>query len=321
MSVKQIVVTGAYGFIGCNLVKGLNKEGFDQIIIVDDFSIAEKKTNLDGLRYTAKIERTLFPEWLTEHHEDIAFIFHLGARTDTTEFNFRILDSLNLSYSKALFEIATVYDIPILYASSAATYGMGENGFIDDENNISQLQPLNPYGVSKQLFDMYVLAQKNTPTHWWGLKFFNVYGEHEAHKKRMASVVFHAYQQIKKEGNIRLFESHNPDYANGEQLRDFIYVKDIVAICLFIFKNHIPNGIYNAGTGKARAFNDLAVAVFSALSLPEAISYIPTPIDIRDKYQYFTEADMTKLITAGYDTPFTSLEEGVKQYISFLENA
>ncbi len=312
----MIVVTGAAGFIASNLALALNKAGFNNLILVDEFETPNKISNYSTIRHAKKIDRNLFLEWFTDNAEEVEFVFHLGARTDTTEFNFRVLDSLNLSYSKAIWEICTMKQIPLLYASSAATYGLGENGFNDDESLISSLKPLNAYGVSKQLFDVYVLEQKEHPPFWAGLKFFNVYGFGEAHKGRMASVVYHAFQQIKETGKLKLFQSHNPDFKDGEQLRDFIFVDDIIRICFFFFKHQKHNGIYNAGTGKARSFNDLGKVVFTAMNLPANIEYKPTPEDIRDKYQYFTEAKMEKLRNIGFENSFTSLEEGVEQYIS-----
>jgi ADP-L-glycero-D-manno-heptose 6-epimerase len=321
----MIVVTGALGFIGCNLARQLNQQGYNNLILVDDFSKTEKLANISDIQFSQRIERDVFTDWLIETEEQIALIFHLGARTDTTEFNFRILDSLNLAYSKALWEICTVKEIPFIYASSAATYGMGESGFDDDHTKINQLKPLNPYGVSKQLFDEFALKENNSPPHWIGLKFFNVYGPFEFHKKRMASVVFHSYNQIKESGKLKLFKSHKPEYADGEQLRDFVYVADVVDVCLFLFDKitqhtAIENGIYNLGSGKARSFNDLAKAVFTAMKVEPSIEYIPTPEDIRDKYQYFTEAKMKKLKQVGFTQSFKTLEEGVTNYVAFLQN-
>ncbi len=320
----MIVVTGALGFIACNLAMALNENGHDELILVDDFSKTEKLPNLSTVRFSKKIARDQFTDWLIETEESIEIIFHLGARTDTTEFNFRVLDSLNLAYTKALWEICTVKKIPIVYASSAATYGLGESGFDDDHSKINQLKPLNPYGVSKQLFDEFALKEKNAPPHWVGLKFFNVYGPFEFHKKRMASVIFHAYNQIKESGKLKLFKSHRPDYEDGGQLRDFVYVTDVVAVCLFLIDritqhNGFENGIYNLGSGKARSFNDLADTVFEAMKAIPNIEYIPIPEDIRDKYQYFTEAKMDKLIAAGFTQPFKTLEEGIATYIAFLQ--
>ena len=229
-----------------------------------------------------------------------------------------ILNELNLHYSETLWQICTEKELPLLYASSAATYGIGDNGFDDDESYIKDLKPLNPYGESKQLFDLYVLKQKEHPSYWAGLKFFNVYGPFESHKDRMASVVFHAYKQITETGKVKLFQSHRPDYKDGEQLRDFIYVDDVIDVCLFFYKNRPQPGIYNVGTRRARTFNDLVKALFAALKLPPQIEYIPIPQDIRDKYQYFTEAKMDKLFSEGYPKNFISVEKGVEKYANFL---
>jgi len=323
---KNIVVTGAAGFIGSNLVKKLNQQQFQNLILVDKFDNPLKNRNLENTQSIQKIDRDQFIDWLTENSEEVSFIFHLGARTDTAEFNFRVLDSLNLSYSKALWEVCTVKQIPLVYASSAATYGVGEKGFSDDLNLIKDLKPLNPYGLSKHLFDLFVLEQKTTPPFWAGLKFFNVYGPHEFHKNRMASVVFHAYKQIKETGGVRLFKSNRPEYKDGEQLRDFICVDDITDICLFFLQKFeagqvstTAGDIYNAGTGRARTFNDLVAPIFNTLGMPVKVEYIPIPKDIEDKYQYFTEAKMNKLLTAGYKKPFISIEEGVENYVQFLK--
>ena len=323
---KNIVVTGAAGFIGSNLVKKLNQQQFKNLILVDKFDNPVKNKNLENTQFTQKIDRDQFIEWLTENSDEVSFIFHLGARTDTAEFNFRVLDSLNLSYSKSLWEVCTVKQIPLVYASSAATYGVAEKGFSDDLSLIKDLKPLNPYGLSKHLFDLFVLEQKTTPPFWAGLKFFNVYGPYEFHKNRMASVVFHAYKQIKETGGVKLFKSNRPQYKDGEQLRDFIYVDDITDICLFFMQKFetsegstATGDIYNVGTGKARTFNDLVAPIFTALGIPPKIEYISIPTDIEDKYQYFTEAKMDKLLTVGFQKPFISIEEGVKSYVEFLK--
>jgi ADP-L-glycero-D-manno-heptose 6-epimerase len=322
----QIIVTGAAGFIASNLVRKLNLLGLNNLVLVDRFDNPLKEENLKGCSYTHKIDRDVFFEWFPEHAYEVGFVFHLGARTDTSEFNFRVLDSLNLSYSKFVWEICTAKNIPLVYASSAATYGMGENGFNDDHSLIKSLKPLNPYGLSKHLFDLFVLEQKNLPPFYAGLKFFNVYGPHESHKGRMASVVFHAYNQIKETGKLKLFQSHHTDFKDGEQLRDFIHVDDVVSILLYFFKRVIDseknpateNGIYNVGTGKAETFNALAQAVFDAMKLPQAIDYVPTPVDIRDKYQYYTEANIEKLLQGGYNKKFIDLREGIEKYVSYL---
>ena len=313
-----IVVTGASGFIGSCLVEFLNNKGLTDLILVDDFSQERKVKNLENISFTAKIDRDLFIHDI--HRHSIDFIFHLGARTDTTEFDSSIFDRLNLNYSKTLWNFACEKKIPFLYASSAATYGNGEFGF-DDDKAINQLSPLNPYGQSKQDFDLWVNQQNIKPPFWVGLKFFNVFGPNEYHKGRMASVVLHAFNQIRKNGSLNLFQSHNSNYKDGEQMRDFIYIKDLLNLMWFWYENQKDSGIYNAGSGEARTFNDLALAIFTALGLEPKISYIPTPEDIRDKYQYFTKASMKKTMEAGYQTPFHSLENAVNDYVNrYLKN-
>ncbi|MCP4309785.1 MAG: ADP-glyceromanno-heptose 6-epimerase [Bacteroidetes bacterium] len=312
----MIVVTGAAGFIGSNLLSGLNLSGYKDIILVDDFSRKEKEKNYLGKQFTALLERGAFPDWLRENHMQVQIILHLGARTDTAEFNWEVMLELNLDYSKNVFRLCVEFGLPLIYASSAATYGLGEHGYVDSHDVVEKLEPLNPYGRSKNEFDKWVLAQERKPFFWTGLKFFNVYGPNEYHKGRMASVVYHAFRQIKETGGMKLFRSHNPDFRDGEQLRDFIYVKDLVEVILFMMEKSPESGIYNLGTGKARAFRDLVNSTFSAMGLEPRISFIDTPEDIRDKYQYFTEADMTRLRSAGYTKEFTTLEEGVEAYVS-----
>ena len=310
----MIVVTGAAGFIGSCLVSKLNAEKYYDLVLVDDFSQEEKINNLKEKKFSKKVDRKEFNNWLKENHTLTQFVFHIGARTDTTEFNQAIFDELNLSYTQEVWKTCTEFGIPLVYASSAATYGLGEQGY-DDSISPEKLSPLNPYGHSKNDFDKWALKQEKQPYFWAGLKFFNVYGPNEYHKKRMASVIFHAFNQIQQNGKVKLFRSHNPNYPNGGQLRDFVYVKDLVEICFFLMQNRKNSGIYNLGTGKARTFIDLATATFHALNLPPTIEFIDTPIDIRDKYQYFTEAKMDKLKAIGYDKKFNSLEEGVNDYV------
>lgn len=312
----MIVVTGAAGFIGSCLVSRLNKAGYTDIVVVDDFSRKEKAKNLEGKMILAKVGRTDFIKWLADFGNEVEFIFHIGARTDTTEFNTSIFDELNLNYSKAVWNACVEFNIPLVYASSAATYGLGEFGYKDDHELVSRLKPLNPYGDSKNDFDKWLLQQNVQPPFWAGLKFFNVYGPNENHKGRMASVIFHAFHQINKTGEMKLFRSHNPEFADGCQLRDFVYVKDVVDVCLFLMEKRPISGIYNLGSGKARTFLDLTRNTFKSMNKEENISFIDTPADIRDKYQYFTEADMTKLKKAGFTQDFHTLEEGVKDYVS-----
>jgi len=311
----MIIVTGAAGFIGSNLVKKLNDEGHQNLILVDDFTRTDKNKNLEGKEYKEQIDRESFLGWLTENANKVDFIFHLGARTDTTEFNKAIFDHLNLNYSKEIWQISAQNDIPLIYASSGATYGGGELGYKDDHELPFKLKPLNPYGESKNDFDKWVLQQKHQPNFWAGVKFFNVYGPNEYHKGRMASVIFHAYNQIKETGKMKLFRSHREDYKDGEQLRDFIYVKDVIDVLYFFMKKQPKNGLFNIGQGKARTFNDLVQNTFKSMNINGKIEYIDTPEDIRDKYQYFTEADIEKLRSVGYNKPFHTLEKGIEDYV------
>ena len=311
----MIIVTGAAGFIGSCLISGLLEKGYKNIIAVDDFSKTEKAGNLDGKQVSDKIERSIFPEWLDKNGHKVEFIFHIGARTDTTEFNMAIFDELNTGYSQRIWDLATLFQIPLVYASSAATYGLGEFGYADNHEIVANLQPLNPYGISKNEFDKWVLDQDATPPFWAGMKFFNVYGPNEYHKGRMTSVIFHAYRQIKETGKVKLFRSHRPDFEDGKQLRDFVYVKDVVAVLIFMMEKQPEPGLYNLGTGKARSFVDLALSTFKASEVKPQIEFVDTPEDIRDKYQYFTEAEMLKLRNAGYKAAFTPLEDGVSDYV------
>jgi ADP-L-glycero-D-manno-heptose 6-epimerase len=311
----MIIVTGAAGFIGSGLISSLNREGFSNIIAVDDFSKIEKAENLEGKTIKERVERNALFAWLDENNQDVEFIFHIGARTDTTEFDKAIFDELNLNYSKTIWEKCVAYQIPLVYASSAATYGLGELGYDDNESLIPQLKPLNPYGDSKNDFDIWALQQEKKPFFWAGLKFFNVYGPNEYHKSRMASVIFHAYNQIKATEKMKLFRSHNPNFKDGEQMRDFIYVKDLIEVCLFFMHHRKDSGIYNLGSGKARTFKDLVTNTFLAMDKTPDISYIDTPEDIRDKYQYFTQANMSKLRSIGFTRPFYTLEEGINEYV------
>lgn len=311
----MIIVTGAAGFIGSCLVSKLNSLGKTNLILIDDFSSQEKNRNLAGKQFSQKIERSEFIAWFQKNASQIQEVYHIGARTDTTEFDVKVFDRLNLNYSKDLWKICAIHNIPFVYASSAATYGMGEFGFEDNHDVVFKLKPLNPYGESKNYFDKWVLSQQKIPDFWAGFKFFNVYGPNEFHKGRMASVIFHAVNQIQETGEMRLFRSHNLHYKDGEQLRDFIFVKDVVDVLAFMMKEKKRNGLYNLGSGTACTFNHLVNATFSALGKKPNISYIDTPIDIRDKYQYFTEANMTKLKDVGYEKPFTTLEDGVQDYV------
>jgi ADP-L-glycero-D-manno-heptose 6-epimerase len=333
---SKIIVTGAAGFIGSYMVGYLNRKGYNNIIIVDAFSDLEKKPNYRDKRFADFVERDRFIEWIYHEPFRINVVFHLGARTDTTEFDYSIHEKWNVEYSKRIWEYCTEKKVPLIYASSAATYGNGELGYKDDHNIIGQLKPLNPYGVSKNEFDKWAIEQEQQPPFWAGLKFFNVYGPNEYHKGRMASVMFHSYNQIKETGKVKLFRSHKPQFKDGEQLRDFIHVDDVAAIMFWMMEevkrqtsnvkreteneltthySPLASGIYNVGTGKARTFKDLVKAIFSSLNLQPQIEFIDTPEDIREKYQYFTEADMSKLRSAGYDEKFVTLEQGIGSYV------
>lgn len=320
-----IIVTGAAGFIGSCMVQYLNEKGYENLVLVDDFGIEEKRKNWESKNYAAIVERYHLFDWLSANEVPVSVIIHLGARTDTTEFDYSIHEELNVQYSKDIWNYCTTNSVPLIYASSAATYGAGELGYDDDHAMIEKLQPLNPYGVSKNEFDKWALkqaAQQQQPPYWTGLKFFNVYGPNEYHKERMASVILHAFNQVKKDGVVKLFRSHKEGFKDGEQLRDFVYVKDVVNVISWMMEQMLDqnwrntnNGIYNLGTGTARAFNDLVKATFAGLDLAPNIEFIDMPEDIRDKYQYFTEANMQKLKNAGYSQPFHTLEEGVDDYV------
>jgi ADP-L-glycero-D-manno-heptose 6-epimerase len=325
-SKEYIVVTGAAGFVGSCLTGYLNQQGFSNLILVDEFGEAEKVPNLEGKEFAFQVERETFFDWLEEHDPRIAFVFHIGARTDTTEFDYAIHEHLNVEYSKKIWAYCVRKGVGLVYASSAATYGAGEKGYDDRHGLEKELKPLNAYGVSKNEFDKWALAQVaaaggagasrvGVPPFWAGLKFFNVYGPNEYHKARMASVIFHSFHQIKKDGVVKLFKSHRPDFKDGQQLRDFVYVKDVIKVCYWLMEARPESGIYNLGTGKARSFEDLVKATYAGLDLPVNIHYIDMPEDIRDKYQYFTEAKMEKLRKAGYGESFYSLEDGVDDYV------
>jgi len=311
----MIILTGAAGFIASNILEELNHRNYKDIVLVDDFSKLEKRVNYEGKVYREKVDRADFPSWIEENHRFIQVVIHMGARSDTAEFDWSVFLELNLDYSKNVWKLCVEYGLPLIYASSAATYGMGELGYDDAHAMVPGLKPLNPYGRSKNDFDQWVLQQKKSPFFWAGLKFFNVYGPHEQHKRRMSSVVFQAYHQIESTGKMVLFRSHHPDYKDGGQLRDFIYVKDIVDVIIFLMEKRPQSGIFNLGTGNASTFLDLVNNTFSAMGIEPHIEFMDTPEDIRDKYQYFTEAKMDKLRSMGYEKPFTSLKNGVTDYV------
>lgn len=318
----MIILTGAAGFISSYVLAELNAQGREDIVLVDAFTDAagnpvypSKLANFTNKGFAKAMNRGSFFEEFAANPFSVSAIIHLGAKTDTTLFDEEVFNDLNLSYSQKMWQLAVALQVPFIYASSAATYGNGEHGYQDDIKKIDALQPLNPYGWSKQHFDQWVLQQPQQPPFWAGLKFFNVYGPNEYHKGRMASVIFHAFKQIKENGQVKLFKSHHPDYRDGEQLRDFVYVKDVARIILFLLEKKPKSSIYNLGSGKARTFKALVEAIFDTLDLEPKIEFVDTPLDIRDKYQYFTEADMQKMWDAGYSQPLHSLEEGVADYV------
>jgi ADP-L-glycero-D-manno-heptose 6-epimerase len=322
MSAHPTLVTGAAGFIGARFVEDLNRRG-EPVVSVDDPSLFEQRPEHAGLDFGQIVATNDLPDWLEREQPALHGIVHLGACTDTTELDEEFLRRVNLEYTQRLWRWCEGTAVPLVYASSAATYGDGAQGYADDEAGFAQLLPLNPYGQSKLDFDRWALEEEaagRAPSAWSGFKFFNVYGFGERHKGRMASVVLQAYDQIHEGGRVRLFESHHPDYQHGGQMRDFVYVGDVVDVLRFALEKPVPRGVYNLGTGTARTFKDLVCATFEALGRESDIEYVPTPEDIRERYQYFTQADMSKLRAAGYSPEFTSLEEGVRLYVRRLES-
>jgi len=318
----MIVVTGAAGFIGSNVVAALNARGRPDIVAVDSFRHTAKDTRyLHELRIHDTVDKDHLGRWLDEEGASVEAIIHQGACSDTTLRDRNYVIAVNTDYTRMLWEWCTRAGKPLVYASSAATYGDGLQGY-DDRADPRMLKPLNLYGESKQLFDLWALDQVHTPPRWAGLKYFNVYGPREAHKGRMASVAFHAYQQIRKSGRVTLFTSYQKEYADGGQRRDFVYVGDAVEATLHLLETPVsaqaPNGLYNVGTGQARTFADLAGAVFAAVGRDPVIEYIPMPEDLRDRYQYFTQARIDKLRHSGFTRPFRSIEEGVRDYVAYL---
>ncbi|MEM7658893.1 MAG: ADP-glyceromanno-heptose 6-epimerase [Bacteroidota bacterium] len=311
----MIVITGAAGFIGSCMAAHLLEAGKGPLVLVDDFSRTDKLPNLANKTTCQRIERSVFFEWLSGQESSIRAVVHLGARTDTAEQDWAIFEKWNLRYSQRLWQWCSRASVPMLYASSAATYGDGSLGFGDDPKLIPDLQPLNPYGQSKQLFDSWVLSQTDKPPFWAGWKFFNVYGPNEWHKGRMASVIYHAFHQITRTGKLRLFRSHRPEVADGHQARDFVYVKDVVKVLATWLDSPGTSGIYNLGSGQARTFLDLARGLFHSLGMHEQIEFIDTPADIRDTYQYFTQADMSRLKEGMPEYQPLRLEEGIDAYV------
>ena len=316
----SIVVTGGAGFIGSCVVRTLNDKGIDDIYIVDNIACTDKWMNMRNKRYIEYIHKSQFLERLPKL-DGIEAIIHMGAQSATTERDFDYLWNNNFEYTKALWNYCAEKQISFIYASSAATYGDGSLGF-DDQIDIDKLLPLNGYGYSKQLFDLWVKHQaKAFPKQHVGLKFFNVYGPNEYFKGSMASMVFHGFNQIKQTGKIKLFKSCNPDYEDGKQLRDFVYVKDVCSVIMWMLENQHVNGLFNVGTGRARSFKALADATFRALGLESNIEYIEMPVQLREKYQYYTKAEMSKLRSVGYDKGFCDIGIGVEDYVNiYLHN-
>lgn len=308
---SKIVITGAAGFIGSNILKALNEKGYTHIYAVDNLNDDRKKKHLDDLQYYKYFDKKSFLGELDEI-KDAEVVIHMGACSSTTVYDEAYFKENNIEYSKKLFEFCRENGIRFIYASSAATYGDGSHGFDDTRRDLT---PLNLYGYSKYYFDEFVLDSTERPPQWVGLKFFNVYGPNEDHKEKMASMIRQGYQQIKETGKARLFKSYKPDYVDGGQKRDFIYVKDVVSVIMYFLEHPEHSGIFNLGTGKSRTYTDLSKAIFAAKGLEPQIEYIEMPEMIRDKFQYFTEADMTKLRSIGYTKAFTELEDGVQDYV------
>ena len=312
----MILITGGAGFIGSVLAKSLNNIGREDLIICDILDESSKWKNLKNIKFENYINgHELFESEWCDHLNKVTEIHHLGACSTTTERNMDYLFKNNVHYSQKLFELATQKDLPIYYASSAATYGAGEQGYNDDHTCVDSLRPLNPYGYSKQVFDQWVLSRNKTPSTWMGFKFFNVFGPNEYHKGGQRSVVHQAFEQIRDHGEVKLFKSYHADYSDGGQLRDFVYVVDCVKAMLELRDRNAESGIYNLGTGKARSFADLATAAFKAMNKPVNIKYIDMPEELKNQYQYFTEANTEKLTSQLSDFKFQDLESSIADYI------
>jgi len=318
---NMIILTGAAGFIGSCLLHDLNKRGLEDIIIVDEAEYSKNCPNLKNKKFSQFIEKNAFLELVKQNklRDDIEVIFHIGACSSTTLSDRNYFLANNLEYSKTLAQFSAKRNIRFIYASSAATYGDGSLGFSDDNNTAHKLKPLNFYGESKHLFDLWVI-DKGLDKSMAGLKYFNVFGPNEYHKGDMMSLVCKSFDRVVKEKKMRLFKSYNPKFKDGEQKRDFIYCLDAVRATLFFWDNPKVSGIYNIGTGKARSWNDLANALFAALGMPPTIEYFEMPLNLRDKYQYFTQADTAKLKKSGFDCKFFSLEESIADYVKYLKN-
>lgn len=313
------IVTGAAGFIGSAFVEAARQRGAT-VVSVDDKGAFDARPEHKGLDFGQRLDIGELEGFLATNPK-VDAVIHMGACSDTMELDESVHRRLNIEYSQMLWKWCTEAKVPLVYASSAATYGGGERGYDDDEAKLPELQPLNPYGWSKQKVDLWILGEERAgrkPPTWAGFKFFNVYGFGERHKGRMASVILHSFDQINREGKVRLFKSHKDGIADGDQRRDFVYVGDVVDVLFFAAQGKIARGVYNLGSGKARSFADLARATFVAMGKEPNIEFIDMPEQLRERYQYFTEATMKRLQSAGYDRPFTSLEEGAKKYVDRL---
>jgi ADP-L-glycero-D-manno-heptose 6-epimerase len=316
----MILVTGAAGFIGSVIVKELNDLGKEDLLLCDHFESKDKWKNLRGLKYDSFVQvEDLFSHPIWKKAGGLKAIYHMGACSDTTEHNMDFLYKNNTEYTNRLLSLAAQRNIPIVYASSAATYGDGEQGYSDDHKGITKLKPLNKYGYSKQLSDEWILKQSKKPKVWFGVKFFNVFGPHEYHKGKMSSVVYQSFNQIREVGDVKLFKSHRPDYRDGEQLRDFVYVKDVVRAMIQLIeagkKKPSLSGIYNLGTGEARSFLDLVKATYKAMDLEPRIQFIDMPLELQNQYQYYTQAEMSKLKKALPKFKFMKLEDAISDYV------
>ncbi|HJN25154.1 MAG TPA: ADP-glyceromanno-heptose 6-epimerase [Rhodospirillales bacterium] len=315
------LVTGGAGFIGSNIVAAIEERGLGKIVICDRLRDGDKWRNIAKRELSEIVNPDDLPYFLHENEEGLKGVIHMGAISSTTETDADLIYTNNFDLSLDLWDWCTINQVPFIYASSAATYGGGENGFVDDSSidALGKLRPLNPYGWSKQLFDRRVMRMLDDgeakPPQWAGLKFFNVYGPNEYHKGSMQSVASKVFTDASAGKTATLFKSHHPDYEDGGQLRDFIWVGDCVNVVLWLLENPDVNGLFNCGTGQARSFRDLVTAVYSAMDKEANINFVPTPEEIRDKYQYFTQADMSRLAAAGYDRGFMSLEDGVGEYV------
>ena len=315
----MIILTGGAGFIGTNMLTALNEMGEKDILIVDNIGPTEKWKNLVDKKCREYVHKGQLWSWLENHQEvEVSFVIHLGACTNTMETDFDYLYTNNVVYSQKIWQFCTEREIPLIYASSAATYGDGSMGFSDDEKIIKDLKPINQYGYSKHLFDLWVLRQRESPHKWYGLKYFNVYGPWEAHKRNMASTAYQKILEAMDNSTIKLFKSYNEEYGHGEQRRDFIFVKDVVDLMIFIIRNDVKSGIYNCGTGTNMSFNSLAKYIFKFLRKPKKIEYYDMPCELRSSYQYSTRSDMSKVLSTGYDYTPIELEEGLEYYIDFI---